>query len=67
MILGNDILTEGLYVFEDGTEMEWVSNFIGVYGATYDGIILNTEDNNYAGSWQDYPITDPMRYICEKN
>ena len=54
-------------MFEDGTEMEWVSNFIGVYGATYDGIILNTDDNNYAGSWQDYPITDPMRYICEKN
>ena len=54
-------------MFEDGTEMEWVSNFIGVYGAAYDGIIFNTDDNAYAGSWQDFPITNAERYICEKN
>ena len=67
MILGNDILTEGLYVFEDGTEMEWVSNFIGHYGAGYDGIIFNTDNNAYAGSWQDEPISAALRYICERN
>merc|ERR1711997_473798 len=64
---GNDILTEGLYVFEDGTEMEWVSRWLNTDGAAQDGIIFNTDNNAYAGSWQDYSITSNMRYICERN
>ena len=67
ILLGNDILTEGLYVFEDGTEMEWVSKWVASYGVGYDGIIMCTENNANAGGWQGYPITNPMRYICEKN
>ena len=67
ILLGNDILTEGLYVFEDSTEMEWVSKWVASNGVGYDGIIMSTENNANAGGWQDYPITTAMRYICEKN
>ena len=54
-------------MFEDGTEMEWVSRWTEVTGASQDGIIFNTENNAYAGSWQDFAITNNMRYICERN
>ena len=54
-------------MFEDGTEMEWVSKWVASYGVGYDGIIMCTENNANAGGWQGYPITNPMRYICEKN
>ena len=54
-------------MFEDGTEMEWVSNWVGIGGASNDGVIFNTDNSVYAGSWTDSPITTVRRYICEKN
>ena len=54
-------------MFEDGTEMEWVSRWMDVQGASQDGIVFNTDNNAYAGTWNDYPITSAMRYICERN
>ena len=54
-------------MFEDGTEMEWVSRWTDIAGASQDGIKFNTDNNAYAGTWNDGPITDKHRYICEKN
>ena len=67
ILSGNDILTEGLYVFEDGTEMEWVSNWVGIDVASEDGIMFITDNNANVGSWTDNLLTIASRYICEKN
>merc|ERR1712008_594214 len=64
---GNDIRTEGLYEFEDGTEMKWVSNWAQMDGESQDGVVLSTHNSVYAGSWADGPITNPYHYICERN
>ena len=65
--LGNDVEIEGYYVFEDNTELDWVSNWNIMSGASQDGILFNTEINVHAGSWTDEPISYIWPYICEKN
>ena len=52
-------------MFDDGTEMEWVSRWLDFFGASDDGVLFNTD--KYAGTWKNYPITNTMRYICERN
>merc|ERR1712109_110452 len=67
---GNDIETEGYYVMEDGTEMEWMQQYAdnSQRGANNDAILLGTQDNENAGSWVDNPITGYNQvYICEKD
>merc|ERR1711935_933446 len=59
---GNDIRTEGLYEFEDGTEMKWVSNWAQMDGAGQDGVVLSTHNSVYAGSWADDDITSNVAY-----
>ena len=55
-------------MFEDGTEMTWLSHWNAIRGANYDGILVNTENNEKAGSWIDEPINvASFPYICEKN
>ena len=68
-IIANDVEIEGYYVFDDGTELDWISNLYYGYmnGASDDGIVLGTQNSYYAGSWADSGITDNQPYICEKN
>ena len=65
--LGNDVEIEGYYVFEDGTELDWKSNWTLLRGASYDGILFGTQNSAYAGSWADEPVSGGFPYICEKN
>merc|ERR1719315_517953 len=39
---GNDVQTEGYYVLDEGTEMQWVSNFCYMDGANQDALMLST-------------------------
>ena len=65
---GNDVETEGYYVMEDGTEMEWMQSWSYPNGgADYDGIMISTQNNEYAGDWCDEPLTAAYPYICEKD
>ena len=52
---------------DNGSEMQWVSNFCYMYGANYDALLIRTYNDQYAGCWQDYPISHGAHYICEKN
>ena len=77
---GNDIETEGLYVMENGIEMEWVSNLmlVGEDGALdCDCLGLFTGNYKNAGFWGIYLCDksfigddEPpflVHYICEKD
>merc|ERR1712037_131199 len=63
----NDVEIEGYYVFEDGTEVDWKSNWIEMTGAIEDGILFGTYNSLLAGAWSDDPISRVRPYICEKN
>ena len=64
---GNDVAIEGVYVMEDGTEMDWVSNLCFMNGPTENALLLSTKYDASAGCWDDIRITSTWRYICEKN
>ena len=69
-ISGNDNETEGYYVFEDGTEMEWVSFWINDEGKDSDAIVISTYDSDKgdAGGWaRKLETIYTYPYICEKN
>ena len=67
-ISGNDEETEGYYVFEDGTEIPWVSFWINDEGASSDGIVISTMDAGDAGGWARKLTTiDTYPYICERD
>ena len=60
--------TEGYYVFEDGTEMKWVSFWINDEGASSDGIVISTMDAGDAGGWaRKLTSYDTYPYICERD
>ena len=68
IISGNDKETEGYYVFEDGTEMEWLSFWINNEGASSDGIVISTMDAGDAGGWaRKVTSYDTYPYICERD
>ena len=56
-------------MFEDGTEMDWIAKFHVPWmtGASDDGLLFGTYDDERAGTWADEPITTSRPYICEKN
>merc|ERR1739838_685667 len=65
---GNDRETEGYYVFQDGTEMDWVSFWINNEGASSDGIVISTMDAGDAGGWaRKVTSYDTYPYICERD
>merc|ERR1711976_398907 len=64
---GNDVDIEGIYKMDNGSEMQWVSNFCYMDGAKYDALLIRTYNDVYARCWQDYPISHGAHYICEKN
>ena len=66
-IIVNDVDFEGYYIFDGYGQVDWVSNWILMDGAAQDGIVLGTQNNVYAGSWSDAPLTSAYPYICEKN
>ena len=66
-ILVNDVEIEGYYVFEDGTEVDWVSTWHDLKGVNENGILFGTQGDSRAGSWSDDPITQARPYICEKS
>ena len=71
--IGNDIETEGVYVFEDGIEMSWLGNFCCMGGPSEDGLAFSTYESVSSccpasgGAWSNTPITSSFSYICEKN
>ena len=68
LISGNDKDTEGYYVFDDGTEMGWVSFWINDEGASSDGIVISTRDGGDAGGWgRKLTTIYTYPYICEKD
>jgi hypothetical protein len=69
-ISGNDRETEGYYVFDDGTEMPWVSFWINDEGKDSDAIVISTydKDKGDAGGWaRKLETIYTYPYICEKN
>merc|ERR1712241_523714 len=49
--------TEGYFIFEDGTEMEWLSYWQGANpDGGEDGILINASLGGAAGSWADAPL-----------
>ena len=52
---------------DNGSEMQWVSNFCYMKGVNYDALLIRTYNDVHAGCWQDYPISHGAHYICEKN
>ena len=65
LIKGNDIETEGYYENDDGTEIQWVSNWYQMGGTNSDTLVMGTWNNANAGSWSDAIETYNYRYICE--
>ena len=62
-ILVNDVEIEGYYVFEDGTEVDWVSTWYDLRGVNENGMLFGTQGDTRAGSWCD----QARPYICEKS
>ena len=72
IVTGNDITTEGLLEFEDGTEMDWTQPFWffkddSISADIQDGVVFSTRNDWSAGIWFDAPLTNSYWYICEKN
>ena len=68
LLLSGHKLTEGYFIFEDGTEMEFLSYWAGANpDQGEDGILMKTTNDGDAGSWADGYLSDYYRFICEKN